>query len=420
MSSPSPTLPPDSIPVAVRVVVTLRWWAAAGQALAVVPGLVLGWLPRAALFPYAVTVAGLVALNVATRRFVERRPALVTPAFLSFQLSMDALALSVLLWLSGGPWNPFAPLLLVHGALGGYLLRGPWLAGFGAFLFALLGFLHWDPNLPVALQVQPTPSTALLPAQAIALVFLVAMLARIAALGDAAARALEVAREGKSRVDRLRALGIVATGFSHEFATPLSTLRMRLDRLARRADLADDEDLAEAREAATTCQAALRGLLRKQLAPGDVDFETFALVPCLERTIEAWQTDHAPVRVALPVASEAPFVHGPRLAFTQMIMDVLDNALRASRARNSREVFLALEVQWGALRRATIAVSDAGAGFPDIVLRNLGQPFFSAEQGGTGLGLYHAFTVCEAMGGRLEARNVPGEGARVEITVSLV
>jgi len=66
--------------------------------------------------------------------------------------------------------------------------------------------------------------------------------------------------------------------------------------------------------------------------------------------------------------------------------------------------------------RAKITVRDRGAGFSEEAFRRAFDPFYSTSDDGLGLGLPHARKVVEAMGGRIELRNVPDGGAEVEIS----
>jgi signal transduction histidine kinase len=66
--------------------------------------------------------------------------------------------------------------------------------------------------------------------------------------------------------------------------------------------------------------------------------------------------------------------------------------------------------------RATITVRDRGQGFSEEAFRRAFDPFYSTSDSGLGLGLPHARKVVEAMGGRIELRNVPDGGAAVEIS----
>jgi signal transduction histidine kinase len=66
--------------------------------------------------------------------------------------------------------------------------------------------------------------------------------------------------------------------------------------------------------------------------------------------------------------------------------------------------------------RAKITVRDRGKGFTEEAFRRAFDPFYSTSDAGLGLGLPHARKVVEAMGGRIELRNVPDGGAEVAIS----
>lgn len=66
--------------------------------------------------------------------------------------------------------------------------------------------------------------------------------------------------------------------------------------------------------------------------------------------------------------------------------------------------------------RAKITVRDRGKGFTEEAFKRAFDPFYSTSDAGLGLGLPHARKVVEAMGGRIDLRNVPDGGAEVEIS----
>ena len=74
-------------------------------------------------------------------------------------------------------------------------------------------------------------------------------------------------------------------------------------------------------------------------------------------------------------------------------------------------------------RSVLIAVADTGDGFPPGFLDHAFEPFSRADaarsldRGGTGLGLAIVRVVAEGHGGSVEARNNPGGGATVELTL---
>ena len=65
-----------------------------------------------------------------------------------------------------------------------------------------------------------------------------------------------------------------------------------------------------------------------------------------------------------------------------------------------------------------VAVADSGPGLSEEALAHAFEPFFSTKgQQGTGLGLALSREFVERWGGRIEAANRPGGGARVTVTL---
>jgi two-component system sensor histidine kinase RegB len=97
----------------------------------------------------------------------------------------------------------------------------------------------------------------------------------------------------------------------------------------------------------------------------------------------------------------------------QMIGNVLDNAIEASPAA----------VHFEAAREGdtlVLTVRDRGPGFAPHMLEQLGKPYQSSKgRPGGGLGLFLVVNVARTLGGHVSARNLPGAGAEVRITLPL-
>jgi two-component system sensor histidine kinase RegB len=121
--APPITADPDQSTAKLAWVVRLRWVAIVAQLLTILPALEFELLEREMLPLFGAVVAALAFLNVATwiglRRGIQG-----SPGHLLVQLGADILALSALLILTGGAWNPMVPILLVHSVLGALLLEG--------------------------------------------------------------------------------------------------------------------------------------------------------------------------------------------------------------------------------------------------------------------------------------------------------
>jgi two-component system C4-dicarboxylate transport sensor histidine kinase DctB len=98
----------------------------------------------------------------------------------------------------------------------------------------------------------------------------------------------------------------------------------------------------------------------------------------------------------------------------QALMDALYLVLHNAGRFGNRQT-----IELGVARegpRAKITVRDRGPGFSEEAFRRAFDPFYSTSDAGLGLGLPHARRTIEAMGGRIELKNVPDGGAEVEIS----
>ncbi len=394
--------------VRVALLARLRWVALCGQAAVVIPALRLGWLERSMLGPYLGTVAGLLAYNVWTTWALRRD--LATPRSVLLPLTVDLSALAVLLVLSGGAWNPLAAIFIVHAGLGALVLHGWRSVVFAGLLVLVATVISLVPSLPPAAPARPTSVSIVLPSLVLVALIVWALTAWMAAGLAAQRRVLENLREQQQRVDRLRASGALAAGFSHEFSTPLNTLKMRLERLGR-LDLPESgaKDLVAAREAADRCEGVLRSMVGRQLNPKNVRLEHVELGALVRRVCESWASDGRAVQVGV----EGEHGHTcllPTLPLTRALLDLLDNAAEASPGGGVERDDLRVQVTCsGDVCR--VAVLDRGPGWPTVVLKNLGQPFLTTKPDGTGLGLYNAHSLAQALGGGLELDRRDGGGA---------
>jgi two-component system sensor histidine kinase RegB len=163
---------------------------------------------------FAGAIGFLIAWNLLTWLALQRDWVLPPPQIF-IQLCADIAVLSTLLALTGGAWNPTVPILFVHSVLGAMLLQGRRSLAFFFILLISVIAMQFTAQIPPALENSLLPRTILFPAQFIvALVFwiLTAWLSRT--LGALQAD-LSAARERKTRIDRLRAVGALAAGRNH-------------------------------------------------------------------------------------------------------------------------------------------------------------------------------------------------------------
>lgn len=401
MAESSSLAPLDAERTKVVWLIRLRWVAIAGQLAVLAPALSQGWLEPGQVSLFGGTVAALGLFNVlAWWRLPRRQPPKVG---VLGHVAVDLAALTVLLVLSGGAWNPFAPLFFIHAGLGALLLTGWRTYALAVLLCAVATTINLGPSMPPAMPEAPTPVGVQLPTQILIALVVWAMTSWLAAGLAQQRRLMQNLRDHQGRVDRLRATGALAAGFSHQFSTPLNTLKMRLDRIGRR-DLGPDAmaDVDAANDAASSCEAVLKGMIGRQLDPAKLRLEHVDLGRLVRRVADSWVS--AGNRTVSVVGSTERLCHLPPLVLTQVLLDLLDNAAEASDGL--------IELTVGCDDESCrVAISDRGAGWPDVVRANLGQPFLTTKATGTGLGLYNAHSLAVALGGTLLLEDRPGGGA---------
>lgn len=375
--------------------VKLRWVALTLAFLGAAPALSFGLLAPASL-PGVMGILGCYGiLNLLVHLHASAPRSRISPTGLALQMAADLIALGAVLRLTGGSGGPLALTYFFYVALGGLLLApgAAWLflAIAHAILFSLQAF-----------------EGAALAAIALPHVLLFLFWSTMHLLGrhlDEQHRLLLAARVATARQDRLRALGALAAGFSHEFASPLQTIRLKLDRLAREQA---HPDLQIAREAVTACSLVLERMNQSQLDLSAAEAVPLDLARLTKELVTRWEHEHA-AKVELSAPERMPAVL-PALTYAQALLNLLDNAREAA---PGAAVILALNADETAI---TVRVEDSGPGFAPEHLARVGEPFLSKKPHGTGLGLYVCDLFCQNLGGALQVRNRPAGGACVTLT----
>jgi two-component system sensor histidine kinase RegB len=220
---------------------------------------------------------------------------------------------------------------------------------------------------------------------------------------------LQSLKDRDIRLDHLRAVGALAAGFAHEFATPLNTIVIRLERLTRKLSPDLRGEAEAALQAAGDCERTLRHFMETGLAPENLQLKKVDLsefLPALANRHATARNLPVPVIESLsPTYAEVPLV-----PFTQTWMNLFDNA--AEHGASHEPVRLLIGASDG---RAFAEISDRGTGFPSPVLENFGKPFLTTSPEGTGLGLYNALVLAQTLGGSLRIGNDHGAVVRLEI-----
>jgi signal transduction histidine kinase len=214
---------------------------------------------------------------------------------------------------------------------------------------------------------------------------------------------------------------------SHEFRTPLTSLRQFTDMLREHKNMSDERrDLcyeAQARSAARLTRL-VESLLDFGRMEGGARIYHFEPVVCAElvgRVVEEFRVEAQPFGFQFRVeAHDSAEVDADGEALGRALWNLLDNAVKYS--GDSREI--AVEV-----RRTgpdvTIAVRDLGLGIPAHEQALIFQKFQRGAEAmrlgikGTGIGLAMVSHIMKAHRGRVEVRSEPGHGSTFTLTLPI-
>lgn len=400
--------------------IRLRWGAALGHVSAI---LIVHYgfgidLPLEALF-------AIIALALATNfgLFAASRTLAAVPRWLTGGIMVaDVLMLTGLLLFAGGRSNPGVIFYFVHVALGTVVLGFAWRLVLVAVALGCLTFLFFVhiPATPIAgfPHAGSTYLWGLLLSMIVAAGFIVYFGDRLtSALARREAEIAE-ARDAAARDEKLASLATLAAGAAHELSTPLSTIAMLSNELAKNLktgaigleEAADDARVI--REEVGRCRDVLNLMSAEA---GESRGEPFAEVAVGELVAEALR-DLSDPRVDARHDEEAT-VLVPLRPMALALRGIVKNALQASPS-DDRVKITARATKATAL----VVVEDRGPGMPPDVLRRATEPFFTTKSAGEGmgLGLFLAYDLARRAGGDLTIASAPGRGTRVTLELARV
>lgn len=228
-------------------------------------------------------------------------------------------------------------------------------------------------------------------------------------------RRMQLEREHRAHVqemahlDRVTALGALATSLAHELNQPLTAIlanaqaaQVLLERgAASHAELREAlGDIVEDDRRASDIIQRMRRLLKK----GDVETSPVDVNGLCRDAIRLVSGRAVDKRVTIELApSAAPaIVHGDGVQLQQVIVNLLLNGVDASAEREDggRRVRIETRHVDDELR---LAVYDSGHGIDPAELPQIFRPFFSTKKDGLGMGLSISRTIVEAHQGRIWA-----------------
>jgi two-component system sensor histidine kinase RegB len=449
--------------ITLRNLIAARWvliaLASASVLLVALAGdrLPVGLLPRSE-HPIAVVTTLVVwtLLNLASMLALAREHA--SEPLAGAHLLADAVALTLLLALSGGPANPFTILYFLPITLATqvsprwtWVLAGVCVACFaGLFLLtpvapplepepasATVSAVEADPHAhhhhtPIA---QPPAATASKPQPhgehfeghqlgmwvafgivgVLITVFVHRTALALARQRDELAQLRQTALEDR----HLTALGALAAGAAHELGTPLGTIKLLVDELPHLPRDESDDALETIREQLARCKMIVSRMASPELRVNALGHAQSWPLTKLAEELERVDAG-VPLTITIDEGAANQACRQPFDALSQLLRELINNAADACRRTGDaeRDIVVRFDEQGGVLG---IDIVDRGVGMDGDALAAAFSPFHSTrpENQGMGLGLYLARAHLRQLGGTIELESELGRGTSVRVELPL-
>lgn len=254
-----------------------------------------------------------------------------------------------------------------------------------------------------------------------------AEIALLTLVGQHAGTALEhslLYAQVRSQADDLNRLATVQADFlrgvTHDLQTPLTSIgalatELRANEQVPESARADLESITHQAERLRRMVSQLLVASRLEAGVFTPQQEVFAVPPLVERTWAALRADR-PFELKLSGAPHLAVADPDRLE--QVLWALLDNAVKYSPPGSPVAVHIGPEEG-----RLAITVRDQGAGMDEATREQAFEQFYRSDQArklapdGSGVGLYAARGLMEAMGGSIEIDSQLGRGTEIKLSV---
>ena len=339
-------------------------------------------------------------------------------------LVYDLLQLSILLYLTGGIFNPFSLLLIIPAIVSSTFLSMGTTIILGiitSLLLLMISFFHLPlPGENMNLLHFPNfYKTGIVISIFIGLIFLSYFGIRFAGETKKRSEALNKLQEVISKEYELESLGGQAAAAAHSLGTPLATISVVAKELKKEIgnekEFSKDIDLLISQT--KRCSEILKQISKKQIEE-DIFFSYTKFEDLLEEIIDSFkETSSKEINLLVNEdINKIAILRTPEIIYG--LRNFIGNAVKFSKSRV--KINLASDQ-----KLIEIKINDDGPGIPEDIIKKIGEPYIKSKSkelnsnSGLGLGTFLGKTLLERQNAKLSfKRNSDLGGALVVITWS--
>ena len=342
--------------------------------------------------------------------------------YASLFLLYDLIQLAILLYLTGGIFNPFSILLIIPAIVSSTFLSMGTTIILG-FITSLILFTltHYYLPLPGLLtenfSVPNFYKFGILISILIGLIFLSYFGIRFAGETKKRSEALNKLQEVIAKEYELESLGGQAAAAAHSLGTPLATIAVVAKELKK--EIGDNKDISKDIDLLISqtkrCSEILKQISKKQIEE-DIFISSIKLEDLIDEIIESFK-ETSSKKIELISDNDKNKINIERTPeIIYGLRNFIGNAVKFSKSKV--EINLLSNT-----KKIEIKINDDGPGIPDDIIKKIGEPYIKSKSSdlnsnsGLGLGTFLGKTLLEKQGANLLfRRNIDLGGALVIIS----
>jgi len=331
-------------------------------------------------------------------------------------LSFDTIQLGILLYLTGGIFNPFSLLLIAPLIISASYL--PISYSIALLVLSIMGVgiisnfylpIIWEEtfNVPNFFTYGLTLSLI------IALIFISIYVYLFANSSRRISEALSQARSALANQKKVSEIGSLSAAAVHELSTPLNTIFLILNDLLEEESIKNNHDIKKEvnllKSQADRCRNILLTLSKNPENLKDNFFNKTTISNLLKISFDKFNDKKIIFKINLKSEENEPLI-----IFKDEIVygvgNIVQNAVQHAKSKIYVDIF------WDQ-SEFIINIVDDGSGFKQETIDQIGKPYISRQKNGMGLGIFIAKNMIENIGGSIFCKNLKDFGANVEIKI---
>ena len=337
-----------------------------------------------------------------------------------FFLLFDTIQLAILLFLTGGIYNPFSLLLIAPIIISASYLRMVFsiiLSLLSILIVAFISIFYIEIEWPSKFVIPNLFTYGLVLSLIISFIFITIYVYIFANSSRKISEALNRTSAALANQKKLSEVGSLSAAAVHELSTPLNTILLVLDDLKK--DKAFEKNLEVMKEIdllesqVQRCKQILLRLSKNPQKLKDEFFNQTTISNIIDTNFEKFKKSNIKMKINI-ITNESE----PKIKFMDELMYGIGNIMQNAIQHCKKDIIV--NISWNK-DILNIFIIDDGSGFAREVLDQIGNPYISKNKdNGMGLGIFIAKNLIENIGGKIFFNNNMNNksGSKVQIELN--